>query len=174
MVKKSQAAMEFIMTYSWAIIISIIVIGVLAAWGLLNYEQLVPSRCIGAVNLPCIKKPVLMVNEDIGKSRFSFIARNPMPEKLMLDTIEASGTDSCNILDATVEIDNVKSDITGVLIEQGREFIINVYCANAIHDISKHEFTLKYHGLNEEFSKSSSFDIIAKPFAGTEAEVALP
>ena len=43
--KKAQAAMEFLMTYGWAILVVLVVIGALAYFGVLNPRNLVPNSC---------------------------------------------------------------------------------------------------------------------------------
>lgn len=43
--KRSQAALEFLMTYGWAILIVLIVISALAYFGVLNPQNLLPSKC---------------------------------------------------------------------------------------------------------------------------------
>ena len=43
--KKGQAAMEFLMTYGWAILVVLVVIGALAYFGILNPQTLLPERC---------------------------------------------------------------------------------------------------------------------------------
>ncbi len=53
MQKKSQAAMEFLMTYGWAILIVIISIGALAYFGVLNPARFLPSSCVLFPGLAC-------------------------------------------------------------------------------------------------------------------------
>jgi len=48
--KRGQAAMEFLMTYGWAILAAIIAIGVLAAFGVFSPQKLVGSA--GLINAP--------------------------------------------------------------------------------------------------------------------------
>lgn len=43
--KRAQAAMEFLMTYGWAILVVLAAIGALAYFGVLNPSRLVPDRC---------------------------------------------------------------------------------------------------------------------------------
>lgn len=43
--KKAQAAMEFLMTYGWAILVVLIAIGALAYFGVLRPEQYLPEKC---------------------------------------------------------------------------------------------------------------------------------
>lgn len=44
--KKAQAAMEFLMTYGWAILVVLIAIGALAYFGVLSPEQFLPEKCV--------------------------------------------------------------------------------------------------------------------------------
>ena len=50
MERRGQAAMEFLMTYGWAILAAIIVIGVLAYFGVFSPSKLVPEVC--TINSP--------------------------------------------------------------------------------------------------------------------------
>src|SRR3989338_7838061 len=43
--RKAQAAMEFLMTYGWAILVVLVVIGALAYFGVLSPGKLLPDRC---------------------------------------------------------------------------------------------------------------------------------
>ena|SRR3989338_9098585 len=53
MFKKAQAAMEFLMTYGWAILVVLVVVGALAYFGVLNPSNLVPERCVLTAPLDC-------------------------------------------------------------------------------------------------------------------------
>jgi len=44
--KKGQAAMEFLMTYGWAILVVLIAIGALAYFGVLKPEKFLPEKCV--------------------------------------------------------------------------------------------------------------------------------
>src|SRR3989338_6175333 len=44
--KKAQAAMEFLMTYGWAILVVLVVIGALAYFGVLSPTKLLPDKCL--------------------------------------------------------------------------------------------------------------------------------
>jgi hypothetical protein len=43
--KKGQAAMEFLMTYGWAILVVLIAIGALAYFGVLSPDRFLPEKC---------------------------------------------------------------------------------------------------------------------------------
>ena len=51
--KKGQAAMEFLMTYGWAILVVLVVIGVLAYFGVLSPSTLLPEKCTFPVSISC-------------------------------------------------------------------------------------------------------------------------
>jgi len=44
--KKAQAAMEFLMTYGWAILVVLVAIGALAYFGVLSPDKFLPEKCI--------------------------------------------------------------------------------------------------------------------------------
>ena len=51
--KKAQAAMEFLMTYGWAILAAVIVIGVLAYFGVFSPGTYVPNQCTLSAPIGC-------------------------------------------------------------------------------------------------------------------------
>ncbi len=51
--KKGQAAMEFLMTYGWAILAAVIVIGVLAYFGVFSPSTYVPNQCVVSAPFGC-------------------------------------------------------------------------------------------------------------------------
>jgi len=44
--RKAQAAMEFLMTYGWAILVVLVAIGALAYFGVLSPEKFLPEKCV--------------------------------------------------------------------------------------------------------------------------------
>ncbi len=50
---RGQAAMEFLMTYGWAILVVLVVIGALAYFGVLSPDTLLPEKCTLPVMLNC-------------------------------------------------------------------------------------------------------------------------
>ena len=51
--KRGQAALEFLMTYGWAILVVLVVIGALAYFGVLNPSILLPEKCTLTTGLAC-------------------------------------------------------------------------------------------------------------------------
>jgi len=52
--KKAQAAMEFIMTYGWAILVVLVAIAALAYFGVLSPSKFLPETCTFPPGLGCI------------------------------------------------------------------------------------------------------------------------
>lgn len=44
--KRGQAALEFLMTYGWAILVVLVAIGALAYFGVLRPEKMLPEKCV--------------------------------------------------------------------------------------------------------------------------------
>ena len=51
--KKSQAAMEFLMTYGWAILVVLVAIGALAYFGVLSPDRFLPAKCTLPAGIAC-------------------------------------------------------------------------------------------------------------------------
>jgi len=51
--KKGQAAMEFLMTYGWAILVVLAAIGALAYFGILSPDRFLPSKCVITGGFSC-------------------------------------------------------------------------------------------------------------------------
>lgn len=55
---KAQAAMEFLMTYGWAILVVLAAIAALAYFGVLSPEKFLPQKCILQPGIACISNKV--------------------------------------------------------------------------------------------------------------------
>ena len=52
--RKSQAALEFLMTYGWAILVVLVSIGALAYFGVLSPEKFLPAKCTLQSGITCL------------------------------------------------------------------------------------------------------------------------
>ncbi len=57
--KRGQAAMEFLLTYGWAILVALLVIGALAYFGVLNPQRLLPTKCEFSGQVKCLDKQLV-------------------------------------------------------------------------------------------------------------------
>jgi hypothetical protein len=82
--KKGQAAMEFIMTYGWAILVVLAAIGALAYFGVLNPSRVLPSSCTIAPGIGCD-------DFKVGTDTVQLVLRNGMGDDLSAVTVATAG-----------------------------------------------------------------------------------
>jgi|SRR3989344_8045980 len=63
--RKGQAAMEFLMTYGWAILVVLVAIGALAYFGVLSPGRLLPDSCIIGNGIGCNEWKVSNANGNV-------------------------------------------------------------------------------------------------------------
>lgn len=83
--RKAQAALEFLMTYGWAILVVLIVIGALAYFGVLNPTILLPEKCTMQMGLYC-KNHIIMDNNMV-----FFELENGMGKGIILTSMNVTG-----------------------------------------------------------------------------------
>ena len=78
--KKGQAALEFIMTYGWAILVVLVAIGALAYFGVLSPDKFLPSKCTLQAGLACLDHRVLAPNVGAGyaNGRITAVIQNSL------------------------------------------------------------------------------------------------
>jgi uncharacterized protein (UPF0333 family) len=107
---KGQAAMEFLMTYGWAILAAVIVIAVLAYFGVFNPQTYVPDRCTLTPPLGC-KEAIVSISATTG---------------LTFDIQNGAGS---SIAVSSVAVEGCTSDTTGYTIADGESQRIVLTCA---------------------------------------------
>ena len=80
---KSQAALEFLMTYGWAIMVVLIVIGVLAYLDVLSPEKFIPERCI-IPGLTC-------VSHKVESNKITMFVVNNLGRTITVDSVDLGG-----------------------------------------------------------------------------------
>jgi hypothetical protein len=97
MFKKAQAAMEFLMTYGWAILVVLAAIGALAYFGILSPGNLLPQKCEFQAGLDCTEHPD--ASESTGVITFPIV--NSMGYRITVDSV-VSG--SCTGAGSTIGV----------------------------------------------------------------------
>ena len=82
--KKSQAAMEFLMTYGWAILVVLAAIAALAYFGVLSPEKFLPEKCLMETGFTCISSKVESAQSTI-------IFSNGLGRSVIIDSIQIGG-----------------------------------------------------------------------------------
>ena len=86
--RKSQAALEFIMTYGWAILVVLVAIGALAYFGVLNPDQFLPSKCTFQPGIACLDFKATAVSVAVN-------VQNSLGRDITVDAVQA---DKCTAL----------------------------------------------------------------------------
>ena len=141
MKKKAQAAMEFLMTYGWAILVVLVVIGALAYFGVLNPQNLLPEKCTLPMGLYC--KDHLI--SSAGTGSVSLRLENGMGDGIMIRTISIAGEalTGCDDSDQTAGLYN---GITGWHLANGDSNTTIITCT-AVADFTgktKGDITITY------------------------------
>ena len=94
MVRKAQAALEFLMTYGWAILVVLAAIGALAYFGVLSPEKFLPEKCTISPGIDCS-------GFDVRTTSAVFSLRNGMGKDLIVEGVSVgnnccSGNITCN------------------------------------------------------------------------------
>ena len=132
--KKGQAAMEFLMTYGWAILIVLLAIAALAYFGVLGPGKYIPSSCVLETGLASTDFKVVGGVD----SQITIYVRNGMGQDLRNFTLQVPG--ECNATstnlpvfkdgaEAKVTI-NCGSDILGSRIKEN--ILINYFSPNGM------------------------------------------
>lgn len=88
MLKRGQAATEFIMTYGWAILVVIVAISALAYFGVLSPDQFLPSKCLFPPGITCIDYKVTA-------SDVQLFLQNTMGYDITISKINVTGKSNC-------------------------------------------------------------------------------
>ncbi|MBN2458378.1 hypothetical protein JXB31_04585 [Candidatus Woesearchaeota archaeon] len=111
MYKRAQAAMEFLMTYGWAILVVLAAIGALAYFGVLSPGNLLPQRCEFSAGLDCTENP----DASASGATITFPVTNSLGYKVQILTATSTGTGTCagaaTFSPATGELDNSANGI---------------------------------------------------------------
>ncbi len=92
--KRAQAAIEFLMTYGWAILVVLIVIGALAYFGVLSPQRFLPDRCnIGGGQIGCVDFAVSKTSDKIQLN-----LENRVGDTIGLTEIKATRDANCEII----------------------------------------------------------------------------
>jgi uncharacterized protein (UPF0333 family) len=125
--KKGQAAMEFLMTYGWAILVVLAAIAALAYFGVLSPSKILPERTTFSAPLPNVDTAEV----DLATNSFEISFRNNVGVGITLpltgNVTAATGTDCDNAVITGVYNGNpIAADTT--VIPNGEGFLLTWDC----------------------------------------------
>ena len=134
--KRGQAAMEFLMTYGWAILVVLAAVGILAYLGVFDMEDRVPSRCElnpTGQGLDCQTDPYFDV-EDEDEGTVTFTVINGNPGVVEVNSIEGD----CGVLEDN-DGNNIPFNMT-----RGETMVLTATCDDIAPGSNDLSFTIKY------------------------------
>ncbi len=81
---KAQAAMEFLMTYGWAILVVLAAIAALAYFGVLSPEKFLPEKCILQPGIAC-------VSHKVEPTKVTLVISNGLGRTITINSIDVGG-----------------------------------------------------------------------------------
>ena len=116
---RGQSAMEFLMTYGWAILVVLIAIGALAYFGVLNPAKFLPSSCVIFPGISC-------TNFVIKPLTGEFVVQNGLGQQVTLFnlTINAPNQGTCTSAGSSVATSGAGTTLT-----DGETEKITITCA---------------------------------------------
>jgi len=106
--KRSQVALEFIMTYGWMIITVFVVIGALVSFGILRVDALFPNKCVISNGFACIDSKA-----ESGTSQLQLNIKQGTGKDLINLTISASDCINPAVIDEFIKGDRQTFIISG-------------------------------------------------------------
>lgn len=85
--KKAQAAMEFLMTYGWAILVVLAAIAALAYFGVLSPEKFLPEKCVLQPGIAC-------VSHKVEPAKITLVISNGLGRTITINSIDVGGCSS--------------------------------------------------------------------------------
>ncbi len=89
---KSQAALEFLMTYGWAILVVLVAVGALAYFGVLSPDKFLPARCTLSAGIACVDHRILGTGGAGGVGRVTVRLTNSLGYDIDQICVKAGGT----------------------------------------------------------------------------------
>jgi len=156
--KKAQAAMEFLMTYGWAILIVVIAVAALAGFGLFDTNRFVQDTCNSgsATGIVCTTNQVAV---DTNTGTVTMALSNGAHARVNITNVEGT---SCTV--SNWDILKNGASIKGQAINDGDQFNLQVTCSNGISGKKfDDKFKVTYTNVDNGLSGlTTNIDVIKK------------
>ena len=139
--RKAQAAMEFLMTYGWALLVVLAAIGALAYFGVLKPQGFMPEQCVLVPGIACMDSKVTV-------GGMNLIISNSLGRDIQITEISAGNCSQ----DFTQDLNNGDQ----------LEFVLSGCDNGAIDAQFREDLIIKYVNKDTGFSKTIKGSISAK------------
>ena len=140
--RKGQAALEFLMTYGWAILVVLVAIGALAFFGVLSPDKFLPAKCTLQPGLAC-------VDHKVTAEAVTVVVKNGYGSDITVTDVQVEGCGS-----------NVAP--TGNLANGGQEEYVITCDAPIIGSKFSGALNVSYSNLDSGLDRKNTGNIVAK------------
>ncbi|MBU0667339.1 MAG: hypothetical protein KKC26_08305 [Nanoarchaeota archaeon] len=158
--KKAQAAMEFLMTYGWAILIVMIAIVALAYFGVLDSADFLPERCLFPAGMDCVG----YASADAMTETVKFVLQNNQGSDITIDSIVDDISDDCGtpVLTGCAGI-GCTAEALPVTVNNNQKVTLVVNCTDGLDEGRfKGEFNVRYTNENTGVQLTATGSIRSK------------
>jgi hypothetical protein len=163
MVKKGQGALEFLMTYGWAFLVILIMIGALAYFGILNPKQFLPDRCSFGSEIQCRD---YWLNESEVKMKLV----NNVGSTIEIINITASTPDGYFCANNTIWFNSTDKDFTQANWQEGstKDVTLNLCQNGGVQSGDKFKFNIVVEWFDTKSSQTYSHTTSGEIFRAVE------
>lgn len=97
--KKSQASLEFLMTYGWAILVVLVAVGALAYFGVLSPNKFISDKCVLPWGITCL-------DYSVESYRVILILQNSLGEIITINNVTVSANNQACSYDTPATLNN--------------------------------------------------------------------
>jgi hypothetical protein len=180
---KSQAAMEFLMTYGWAIVIVMIMMGTLAYFGVFNVKSFLPKRCFGGPEMSCMQDPSFFnaySDDTFVNSRIAFSVKNNWNYQVQLISINLSGAENehpCTAITSSGiqnQNGNTAQFSSHPIINENSIFVIYIYCTGKLESYTSEKLTMEYKLIDADMIQYNDYTLESKSYHVDSSEIVPP
>ena len=183
MFKRSQAAMEFLMTYGWAIVVVMVMLGALAYFGVFNVKSFLPKRCLAGSDMSCMQDPSFFnaySGDNFINSRIAFSVKNNWNYQVQLISINLSKAESehpCSVITSSGIKDqngNIAKFSSHPIINGNSVFVVYVYCSGKFGTYAHERLTMEYKLVDADMIQYNDYTLESKSYKVKSSEIISP
>ena len=141
---KAQAAMEFLLTYGWAIVVLIVMISGLAYLGILDPRDWVPDKCSFSAGIGC--GDYVVFDEGSGE-RINIVLTNNFGNSIVVSRVNITDLGTNAGCDCAGGLCNL-----GGVWESANSKIMNISCSNSVNSVNL-RIRLTYMHIDGEYDR---------------------
>ena len=137
--RRSQAAMEFVLTYGWAMLVVLIALTGLWYFGILQPGKTLPEACIGSPGLDCLEKASAQLLPS-GYHNVTIVLKSNLVRPINITGVfDAGDSNAQSCLNATERANATLTNQSGawvapgvIYVFHGQEILLSILCSKRV------------------------------------------